>query len=57
MKNKHLIPVFFLAVTLLSSCEAIGDIFQAGMYVGIFAVIAVVIAIIWLMRFFTGRRG
>lgn len=36
---------------LLSSCEAIGDIFKAGMGVGIFLVVAVVgIIIFFVMR-------
>ena len=41
----------FLLVLLvtLSSCEAIGDIFQAGMAVGIVIVIAVVLLLIWLV--------
>ena len=40
-----------LAVTL-TSCEAIGDIFQAGMAVGVIVVIAVVALIIWLVSKF-----
>jgi hypothetical protein len=45
----------FLALflsTMLTSCEVIGDIFQAGMTVGIFIVIAVVVLIIWLISRF-----
>jgi hypothetical protein len=44
----------FLLVLLvtLSSCEAIGDIFQAGMAVGIVIVIAVVLLLIWLVSKF-----
>ena len=40
-----------LAMTL-TSCEAIGDIFQAGMAVGVVVVILVVILIIWLVSKF-----
>jgi len=36
----------------LSSCEAIGDIFSAGFYLGIFVVIAVIALIIWLVSRF-----
>jgi hypothetical protein len=36
----------------LTSCEAIGDIFQAGMAVGVVVVIIVVILIIWLVNKF-----
>lgn len=41
-----------LLLSLLTSCEAIGDIFQAGMTVGIIIVIAVVVLIIWLISRF-----
>lgn len=42
-----LFAICLLATTmLLSSCEAIGDIFKAGMGVGIFLVLAVVILIV-----------
>jgi hypothetical protein len=60
MKNLHnkglslnIIAVLgLLGITmLLSSCEAIGDIFKAGMGVGIFLVVAVVgIIIFFVMR-------
>ncbi len=39
----------------VTSCEAIGDIFQAGMGVGIFIVIAVVVLIIWLISKFSRK--
>ncbi len=41
----HLITFIVLA-TLLTSCEAIGGIFKAGMGFGIFVVIAVVVLIV-----------
>ena len=45
---KYILP-FLLALVLLSfySCEAIGDIFQAGVGVGIFIVIAIAVIIFW----------
>ena len=46
--NYLLLPLILLAMTL-TSCEAIGDIFQAGMIVGIVVVIIVVILIIWMV--------
>jgi len=49
------ITLAILTVSLLSGCEAIGDIFQAGMYVGVFIVIAIVAVIIWILRFFKRR--
>ncbi|MFD2603017.1 hypothetical protein [Flavobacterium suzhouense] len=45
----------FLALlfgTMLTSCELVGDIFQAGMGVGIFIVIAVIVLIIWVISRF-----
>jgi hypothetical protein len=38
------------AGTMLTSCEIIGDIFQAGMAVGIFIVVAVILLIVWIVR-------
>jgi hypothetical protein len=39
-------------MTTLTSCEAIGDIFQAGIGVGIFIVVLVVALVIWLISRF-----
>ncbi|HUH33053.1 MAG TPA: hypothetical protein VLZ28_03815 [Daejeonella sp.] len=44
-----------LVVTLLSSCELIGDIFKAGAYTGIIIVVIVVALIIWLFSKFRSR--
>lgn len=48
--QKILLPslLFFLAVSL-SSCELIGDIFQAGFSVGVFVVLAVIALIAFLI--------
>ena len=43
--------IVILAVTL-TSCELVGDIFQAGMGVGIFLVIAILAVIIWIISRF-----
>jgi hypothetical protein len=45
------VVLFFLMATL-TSCEAIGDIFQAGIGVGIFIVVLVVALVIWLISRF-----
>jgi hypothetical protein len=42
-----LLPV--LAQFAFTSCEIIGDIFRAGMYWGIFLVVAFVAVILWLI--------
>jgi len=44
-----------LLLVTFSSCQAIGDIFKAGMGFGIFIVILVVVLIIWLVS--RGRRS
>ena len=51
MKRFSYLWILAFAVTL-TSCEVIGDIFQAGMAVGIIVVIAVVGLIIWLVSRF-----
>ena len=45
------IILLVLAMTV-SSCELIGDIFQAGMAVGIIVIVAIVALIIWLVSRF-----
>ena len=39
----------------VASCEAIGEIFKAGMGVGIFLVIIVVALVIWLISKFSRK--
>jgi hypothetical protein len=34
----------------LTSCEALGDVFKAGMWIGIIIVVAVIAIIFWIMR-------
>ncbi|MFN2459009.1 MAG: hypothetical protein ABR502_12480 [Chitinophagaceae bacterium] len=53
MKQYSYLWMFLAAIVItLSSCEAIGDIFQAGMWVGVIVVVAVVALIIWLVSRF-----
>ncbi|MBF0694769.1 MAG: hypothetical protein IR153_06910 [Flavobacterium sp.] len=53
MKN-FILRIAALLVVLLSftSCELVGDIFQAGIGVGIFLVILVVAIVIWIISKF-----
>ena len=44
-----------LFVTLLSSCELAGDIFEAGAYTGIIIVVIIVALVIWLFSKFRSR--
>lgn len=39
----------FAAITTFSSCAAIGGIFKAGIWVGVFVVILVVGIILWIV--------
>ncbi|MFL9844451.1 hypothetical protein [Flavobacterium rhizosphaerae] len=53
MKNRIIIlGLFAMLLPLLTGCELVGDIFQAGIGVGIFIVIAVIALIIWLISKF-----
>jgi len=44
-----------LTITLMSSCELVGDIFEAGAYTGIIIVVIIVALIIWLFSKFRSR--
>ncbi|MBT1700070.1 hypothetical protein KK083_24495 [Fulvivirgaceae bacterium PWU4] len=50
------LPVLFVMMVVLTSCEAIGDIFSAGIYTGIFVTVAVVIIIIVLVVKLSNRK-
>ena len=50
MKTNLLLASLFLASTFtLTSCAAIGDIFKAGMWVGIIVVVFIVAIVLWLV--------
>jgi hypothetical protein len=50
MKNTIVFTVLFLAGSfMLSSCEAIGDIFKAGMWVGVIVVVFIIALVLWLI--------
>jgi hypothetical protein len=44
----HVISFLLLAV-LLSSCAAIGSIFKAGVWVGVIAIVIVILIIFWII--------
>jgi hypothetical protein len=48
-----LLPFFFF---LLSSCQAIGDIFKAGVWVGVLIVLGVLALIIYLITRGSGKN-
>jgi hypothetical protein len=50
MKQYSLLWLCLLAVAMtFTSCEIIGDIFQAGIWVGIILVVVIVLLILWLV--------
>lgn len=49
------IPLFILIAALFTGCEAIGSIFKAGMGVGVFIVLAVVVLVIFLISRFAKK--
>lgn len=53
MKKQMNLPLLLLLTGLLfslSSCELIGDIFKAGVWVGVLGVVAVLALIMFLIR-------
>jgi hypothetical protein len=48
--HSALLILVLLATVLLAGCELVGDIFQAGMAVGIIVVLLVIAGIVYLAR-------
>ncbi len=46
------IAVLVLIVQTFSGCEVIGDIFKAGIWVGIIIIIAIIAVIVFIARMF-----
>lgn len=43
---------FAMLLSIVTGCEVVGDIFEAGMWVGIIIVVAVIALILWLISKF-----
>ena len=56
MNGKHLLVSLLFIVITLQSCSLIGDIFKAGVWVGVLAVLAVVGLIIFLVAKAAGKK-
>lgn len=52
IRHSSLWMLLLVLVCTLTSCELIGDIFQAGMAVGVIVVVAIVALVIWLISRF-----
>lgn len=47
--SKSIWSLALILLVTLSGCEVIGGIFKAGMWVGIFIVVLIVVLIMWLL--------
>lgn len=53
MQNRIIkLGLFTMMLGLLTGCELVGDIFEAGMWVGIIIVVAVIALVIWIISRF-----
>ncbi|WP_373497572.1 hypothetical protein [Aquiflexum sp.] len=51
MKNYILnILVFFFILTTFTGCSLIGDIFKAGVWVGIIVVVIIIALVFWIIK-------
>lgn len=48
-QNAVIYGSLLLAVSMFSSCELIGDIFKAGVWVGVIIVVGIIALILWLI--------
>lgn len=48
MKKLNLILLMFFSLTL-TSCDVVGDIFEAGWWSGIIVVVLIIALVIWLL--------
>jgi hypothetical protein len=56
MKRSYLIPAFLLMTMGLSSCAIVEGIFKAGVWVGVLAVVAVIVLIIFLITRVSNKK-
>ena len=56
MKKYALLPLLALLVMSMSSCQAIADLFKAGVYTGFIIVGIVVVLIIFVISRLGGRK-
>jgi hypothetical protein len=48
-QSSYLFVLLSFSAVLLTGCEMIGDIFQAGVWTGVILVVLVIGAIVWLL--------
>lgn len=59
MKNiRFFLSLMFVLLTLtMSSCDVVGDIFEAGMWTALIIIVLVIALILWLIRKIKGPRN
>jgi hypothetical protein len=55
MKNL-VYPLLLFAMVFLSGCELVGDIFKAGVWVGVLIVVAIIALVVFLIGKLSGKR-
>ena len=55
MKANRILLLLALTLLMTPGCELIGDIFQAGLVVGIIIVVLIVAIALWIFRKVRGR--
>ena len=53
--RKIFLAATLLIVSLFSSCELVGDIFKAGAYTAIIAIVVIIAVIIWIISHLRGK--
>ncbi len=50
MRKNAIIAMLFLAgIFLFSSCQAIGDVFKTGVWIGVIIVVLIIALVLWLI--------
>jgi hypothetical protein len=55
MKKIPFYLIFLFALSTFTSCQAIGAIFKAGVWVGVIIVVAILALILWLVNRGSGK--
>ncbi|MER2997218.1 hypothetical protein [Pontibacter populi] len=48
----YLATLFILMAFTLSSCELVGDIFEAGMWTALIIIVLIILLVVWIFRKF-----
>jgi len=56
MKNSLYVLLFAMISISLTSCELVGDIFKAGVWVGILVVVGIIALVVFLISKLSGKK-